>query len=246
MLSVYIPQKWSLGYRCPGCHHHPVRKPAGGSDLQENLERRNINVFIHYFTKGYPTDVDLIVSEEGYGSNDYIKTKKPLVVVTGPGPGKMATCLTVEDRAVVIPSREAAGKAKADPRLGNDDIHFGAAIQLKDGTIIQVSNSPRMHAASSAIVRSIKYLTGIPSKINLIPDAVCDSVKNLKTNILGEKNPSMDLQETLIAMEGLKEFNGCEIHMTHMPSPGDEEGLRRLGINLTTEAVFATDDLYTL
>ncbi|MCG8568007.1 MAG: DUF1846 family protein, partial [Desulfobacterales bacterium] len=44
----------------------------------------------------------------------------------------------------------------------------------------------------------------------------------------------------------LKEFSGCEMHMTHMPSPGDEEGLRRLGVNLTTEAVFATDDLYTL
>ncbi len=380
--------------------------------FKKKLERRNINVFTHYFTKGYPTNVDLIVSEEGYGTNDYIKTKKPLVVVTGPGPGsgKMATCLsqlyhdyqhgiqsgyakfetfpvwnlplkhpinvayeaatadladinmidpfhleayniksvnynrdvevypvlkrilekitgddagyksptdmgvnrvgfaitndeevrkaalqelirrylryhceyilgltdkgtvqraelimkehdlTVEDRAVVIPCRRAAEEAKADPRLGNDDIHFGAAIQLKDGTIIKGSNSPRMHAASSAIVRAIKHLAGIPSKINLMPDTVCDSVKNLKTNILGEKSLSMDLQETLIAMaisatsnhatqiamEGLKEFNGCEMHMTHMPSPGDEEGLRRLGVNLTTEAVFATDDLYTL
>ncbi|MCG8634588.1 MAG: DUF1846 domain-containing protein, partial [Desulfobacterales bacterium] len=168
--------------------------------------------------------------------------------------------LTTEDRGVVIPARQAAEEAKADPRLGNDGVYFGAAIQLKDGTIIQGSNSPRMHAASSTIVRAIKHLAGIPNKINIMPDAICDSVTSLKTNILGEKSLSLDLQETLIAlaisatsnhtvqlaMEGLKDFSGCEMHMTHMPTPGDEEGLRRLGVNLTTDSIFATDDLYTL
>jgi uncharacterized protein (UPF0371 family) len=56
---------------------------------------RGVKVYIHYPTKGYPTDVDLIVSDEGYGANEYIKTTKPIVVVTGPGPGsgKLATCL---------------------------------------------------------------------------------------------------------------------------------------------------------
>ena len=60
------------------------------------LERRGVKVYTHKFTKGYPTDVDLIVSDEGYGANDYIETDKPLVVVTGPGPnsGKLATCLS--------------------------------------------------------------------------------------------------------------------------------------------------------
>jgi len=60
------------------------------------LERRKIRVYTHQFTKGYPTDVDLIVSDEGYGANEYIETEKPLVVVTGPGPGsgKLATCLS--------------------------------------------------------------------------------------------------------------------------------------------------------
>lgn len=71
---------------------------------------------------------------------------------------------------------------------------------------------------------------------------------------------SLDLQETLIAlaisaisnhtvelaMEGLKEFRGCEMHMTHLPSPGDEEGIRRLGMNLTTDPVFMSNDLYTM
>ncbi len=46
--------------------------------FKNKLERRNVKVYTHKFTKGYPTDVDLIVSEEGYGVNDYIETSKPL------------------------------------------------------------------------------------------------------------------------------------------------------------------------
>lgn len=59
------------------------------------LERRGIKVYKHSVTKGYPTDVDTIVSDEGYGMNPYIETEKPIVVVTAPGPGsgKLATCL---------------------------------------------------------------------------------------------------------------------------------------------------------
>ncbi|HKM29043.1 MAG TPA: DUF1846 domain-containing protein [Anaerovoracaceae bacterium] len=60
------------------------------------LERRGIKTYKHYFTKGYPTDVDTIVSDEGYGANPYIEVTKPLVVVTGPGggSGKLATSLS--------------------------------------------------------------------------------------------------------------------------------------------------------
>ena len=64
--------------------------------FENRLKRRGVNVFRHYYTRGYPTDVDLIVSKEGYGRNDYIECSKPLVVITGPGPGsgKLATCLS--------------------------------------------------------------------------------------------------------------------------------------------------------
>lgn len=60
------------------------------------LNRRGIKTYKHLFTKGYPTDVETIVSEEGYGVNPYIEVTKPLVVVNGPGPGsgKLATCLS--------------------------------------------------------------------------------------------------------------------------------------------------------
>ena len=62
----------------------------------KKLERNGIRTYIHTFTKGYPTDVDTIVSDEGYGANPYIETTKPLVLVNAPGPGsgKLATCLS--------------------------------------------------------------------------------------------------------------------------------------------------------
>jgi len=64
--------------------------------FKRKLERRNIRVYTHSYTKGYPTDIELVVSEQGYGANDFIPTNKPLVVVIGPGPGsgKLATCLS--------------------------------------------------------------------------------------------------------------------------------------------------------
>jgi uncharacterized protein (UPF0371 family) len=60
------------------------------------LNRREIKTYTHYFTKGYPTDVDTIVSDDGYGANPYIEVTRPLIVVNGPGPGsgKLATCLS--------------------------------------------------------------------------------------------------------------------------------------------------------
>ena len=60
------------------------------------LNRNGIKTYIHTATKGYPTDVDTIVSDEGYGANPYIETTKPLILVNAPGPGsgKLATCLS--------------------------------------------------------------------------------------------------------------------------------------------------------
>jgi len=64
--------------------------------FQSRLEKMGVKVYRHYFIPGYPNNIPMIVSEEGYGHNEYIETSKPLVVVTAPGPGsgKMATCLS--------------------------------------------------------------------------------------------------------------------------------------------------------
>jgi uncharacterized protein (UPF0371 family) len=377
--------------------------------FKNKLERRGIRVYTHRYTKGYPTDVDIIVSDEGYGANEYIQTEKPLVIVTGPGPGsgKLATCLSQlyhdykkgiksgyakfetfpvwnlplkhpvnvayeaatadikdfnlidpfhleaygqialnynrdveifpvlkrilgkitggesfyqsptdmgvnqigmaifnddvvreaaqqeiirryfryrceyamgfsdmetvqrvelfikdfnlkpESRRVVLPSREAARRAQEENK-GNEGIYCGAAIELEDGIIISGNNSSQFHAASSLVLNAIKHLAGIPEKIKLLPPYITDSIRSLRTEILGEKTVSLDLEEVLIALsistatnpaaqlavEKLKELRGCEVHMTHIPTPGDEAGLRRLGVNLTSDPDFSTKNLF--
>ena len=69
---------------------------AAAADFKEKLEKKGIKVYRHYAIEGYPTNVPHIVSDEGFGKNDYIETQRPLVVITAPGPGsgKMATCLS--------------------------------------------------------------------------------------------------------------------------------------------------------
>jgi uncharacterized protein (UPF0371 family) len=377
--------------------------------FKNKLERRDIRVYVHRFTKGYPTDVNTIVSDEGYGSNEYIETNKQLVVVTGPGPGsgKLATCLSqlyhehkrgvaagyakletfpvwnlplkhpvnvayeaatadimdfnqidpfhleahgktainynrdveifpvlkrilekisgidsmyksptdmgvnkvgfaitndalvqkaakqelirryfrynceyamgfvdreavqrvellmneldvkVADRSVVDTARRAAAEAQ-EQQKGNEGIFCGAAIKLPDGTIVSGNNSSLMHAASSVVINAIKKLSDIPFKIHLLPKNITETIAHFKTTILDTKTASLDLEETLIALsisamsnpaaqlaiEQLKELRDCEMHITHMPTPGDEAGLRRLGINVTSDPDFSTKNLF--
>jgi uncharacterized protein (UPF0371 family) len=65
-------------------------------DFRKRLERMGIKSYVHYLIDGYPHNVQLIASDEGFGKNDYVVTERPLVIVTAPGPGsgKMAVCLS--------------------------------------------------------------------------------------------------------------------------------------------------------
>jgi uncharacterized protein (UPF0371 family) len=108
------------------------------------------------------------------------------------------------------------------------------------------------------VIHAIKHLAGIPEKIQLLPAYITSSIRNLKTEILKEKSVSLDLEESLIALsisattnpaaqlaiEHLKELERCEVHMTHIPTPGDEAGLRRLGVNLTSDPNFSSKNLF--
>ncbi len=64
--------------------------------FKERMEKQGKNVYLHYIIEGYPSNLPLIISKDGFGKNEYVKTTRPLVVVTAPGPGsgKMATCLS--------------------------------------------------------------------------------------------------------------------------------------------------------
>ena len=64
--------------------------------FKERMEKQGKHVYLHYVIEGYPSNLSLIISKDGFGKNEYVKTTRPLVVVTAPGPGsgKMATCLS--------------------------------------------------------------------------------------------------------------------------------------------------------
>lgn len=74
---------------------HYNGQPAA-TQFKQRLERDGIKTYCHYLIEGYPHDVKLIASDEGFGKNDYVETERPLVIVTAPGPGsgKMAVCLS--------------------------------------------------------------------------------------------------------------------------------------------------------
>jgi uncharacterized protein (UPF0371 family) len=164
----------------------------------------------------------------------------------------------VEDRAVVKPARDAAVAATKQEGKGNEGIYCGSAIELKDGNVITGKNSPLMHAASSLILNATKHLAKLPDDMHLLPKSSIDSLTFLKKEVLTGKMISLDLEETLIvlgisaisnpaaqlAVEKLKALRNCEVHLTHIPTPGDEAGLRKLQVNLTCDPEFSTKSLF--
>jgi uncharacterized protein (UPF0371 family) len=115
-----------------------------------------------------------------------------------------------------------------------------------------------MHAISSVVLNAIKICAGIPDNIHLLSPHILSSICHLKKNTLKSKTVSLDLEEALIAlsisaatnptsqaaMEQLRELQGCEMHLTHIPTPGDEAGLRKLGVNLTCDPHFSSSSLF--
>jgi uncharacterized protein (UPF0371 family) len=162
-----------------------------------------------------------------------------------------------ESRIVVRPAREAAQEAQ-QRRRGHAGIYCGAAIELADGTIVTGKNSPLLHASSSLILNAAKHLAGIPDSMHLMPPSITESLGHLKKDILKGREVSLNLDETLIALgisasgnpaaqaavEKLSELRNCEAHITHMPTLGDEAGLRKLGVNLTSDPGYSTQALF--
>jgi uncharacterized protein (UPF0371 family) len=159
---------------------------------------------------------------------------------------------------VVLAARQAAADARSNGDKGNENVICGAAIELPDGSITTGVNSPLMHAASSVVLGALKHLAEVPARLHLLSSNLIQAIAHLKQDVLRRKTVSLDLEETLIALSiagtanptaelalaQLKRLRGCEVHMTHIPTPGDETGLRRLGVNLTCDPQFATANLF--
>ena len=362
--------------------------------FQARLEGLGVKVYHHYAIPGYPSDIARIVSEEGFGKNEYIETTRELVVVTAPGPGsgKLATCLSqlyhehkrgvqagyakfetfpvwnmplhhpvnlayeaatadlsdvnmidpfhleaygvttvnynrdveafpvlvamfekilgdcpyksptdmgvnmvgnciVDDAAV----RQASGQeiirryydALCDEKKGKStgdalaklellmrkagvatenrkvvsaalerEAETGgpcAAMELPDGRIITGRTTDLLGASSALLLNALKALASMRDSLYLISPVVLDPIQHLKVDHLGNRNPRLHTDETLIAlsicaatnpmaelaMEQLSKLRGCDVHSTVILSPVDEKVFKRLGVNLTCEPKFS-------
>lgn len=358
--------------------------------FQSRLESLGIKVYHHYHINGYPSNLKLIISDEGYGKNDYIETSRRLVVITAPGPGsgKMATCLSqiyhehkrgvnagyakfetfpiwnlplrhpvniayesatsdLNDVNMIDPFHlEAYGKttvnynrdveifpvlnamfekilgespyksptdmgvnmagnciiddeavcaaakaeiirryyiSKCDFKKGLiseeetmkqelfmkqagvtvDDRRVvaaalakeeetgapAAAMELHDGTILTGRTSELLGAVSALLLNALKYFGGISDDVLLMSPHVIEPIMNLKVQHLGNANPRIHTDETLLAlsicantdenarkaMDQISKLRGCEVHSTVILSQVDERIFKRLGINLTCE-----------
>ena len=358
--------------------------------FQSRLEGLGIRVYHHYEIAGYPADTAHIVSEEGFGKNDYIETSRSLVVVTAPGPGsgKLATCLSqlyhehirgntagyakfetfpiwnlplnhpvnlayeaatadlndvnmidpfhleaygittvnynrdveafpvlvaifekilgycpyksptdmgvnmagnciVDDEGTCAASRQEiirryyealcdqkkgknvedavrkldllmkkAGVSPADRtvvapalRRAGETGSPAAAMELPDGRIVTGKTSDLLGASSALLLNALKALGGMPKDLHLISPVALDPIQHLKVDHLGNRNPRLHTDETLIAlsisaatnpraeyaMEQLDKLRGCEVHSSVILSSVDERTFKRLGVNLTCE-----------
>ena len=362
----------------------------GARAFQTRLEGMGVKVYHHYAIAGYPSDTAHIVSDEGFGKNDYIETTRELVVVTAPGPGsgKLATCLSqlyhehkrgvqagyakfetfpvwnlplnhpvnlayeaatadLKDVNVIDPfhleayntttvnynrdveafpvlvamfekilgycpyksptdmgvnmvgnciiddeaCREASRQeiirryydALCDAKKGklSDDVVFklellmkkvgvttearrvvaaamnrdaetgdaAAAMELADGTIVTGRTSELLGASSALLLNALKKLGGMPDDLHLISANALEPIQHLKVDHLGNRNPRLHTDETLIAlsisavsnpmaeyaMQQLSKLRGCDVHSSVILSPVDEKTFKRLGVHLTCE-----------
>ena len=362
--------------------------------FQARLEGLGVRVYHHFGIAGYPSDTAHVVSDEGFGKNEYIETSRELVVVTAPGPGsgKLATCLSqlyhehkrgitagyakfetfpiwnlsinhpvnlayeaatadlndvnmidpfhldaygvttvnynrdveafpvlvaifekilghcpyksptdmgvnmagnciTDDEACREASRQEIirryyealcelkqGKAGDEPvrklellmkkagvtpdqrkvvaaalKRAEETGKPAAAMELPDGTIVTGKTTDLLGASSALLLNALKKLGGMRDSLHLISPVVLDPIQHLKVDHLGNRNPRLHTDETLIAlsicaatnptaelaMEQLSKLRGCEVHSSVILSAVDERTFKRLGVNLTCEPRYA-------
>ena len=367
--------------------------------FENRLKALGIKTYRHYPIKDYPSDIPLIVSDDGFGKNDYIETSRQLVVITAPGPGsgKMAVCLSqlyqdhkhginagyakfetfpiwniplkhpvnvayeaatadLSDVNMIDPfhleaygqttvnyNRDVeifpvlnaimerilgespyksptdmgvnmAGCAISDDKAVSDAAkqeiirrYYGAscnvrqglsersevtkiellmnqlgistknrpvakaaidkaaatgspaaAIELPNGKIITGKTSSLLGASSAMLLNVLKELGGIPDDVLLLSPTVIEPIQNMKTNVLGNQNPRMHIDEILIALaicaatdktakialDQIDNLKGLEVHSSVILSRVDEQTFKKLGVNLTCEPKYQTKKLY--
>ena len=124
-----------------------------------------------------------------------------------------------------------------------------AAMELPNGTVVTGRTSDLLGSSSALLLNALKALGGLPDDLHMISPIVLEPIQNLKTNHLGNRNPRLHTDETLIAlsisastnpmakhaMAQLSKLRGCDVHSSVILSAVDERTFKRLGVNLTCE-----------
>ena len=157
--------------------------------------------------------------------------------------------IKADDRKVVHPAREKSEACGAP----------ATAIQLHDGRIVTGRMSELMTAPASALINAVKLLAGMADKLHLLSPLVLEPILHTKRDILHSSPARMSVSEILIAMSicaatnpmvelamsELTDLAGCDAHSTVMLSDGDANALRKLGLNLTCDPEFYSNEFYT-
>ena len=164
--------------------------------------------------------------------------------------------LKIEDRKVVQPARDYAEKKRLlDESYENMVV---MAIELPDGRIITGRNSQRMVASAAMVLNAIKALSGIQDTIPLISPSVIENIQKVKTEILHHEKAGLHCEEILsaltisaatnptaeVALEKLSELKGCKAHCTAILSDHDEQTLKSMGLDVTCDPEYITNNLY--
>jgi uncharacterized protein (UPF0371 family) len=160
------------------------------------------------------------------------------------------------DRKVVAPARLRAEELKQSKEC--NDVCSVFAIEMPDGVVITGRTTDLMDSTAGAILNGIKYLANIDDELHLIAPVTLEPIKKLKLESLGSKNLTLDAEEILIALsisavtnpvakvalDKLKELAGCQAHSTTILSSTNEQIIRKLQIDVTSEPVYQSANLY--
>ncbi|GAA0114721.1 DUF1846 domain-containing protein [Clostridium senegalense] len=164
--------------------------------------------------------------------------------------------LKEQDRKVVMPAREHSAKLKEN--CAKNEICPAVALELEDGTILTGKSSNVMDATAAVVLNAIKHFANISDEIHLISPVILEPIINLKSKTLGSKNTALTCEEILIAlsicaatnpmaqvaMAKLPMLKGCQAHSTTILNKNDEQTFRKIGIDITCDPEYPSENLY--
>lgn len=164
--------------------------------------------------------------------------------------------LKEEDRKVVPEARQRSKDLKKE--LGGNEVYRAVALELEDGTIIKGKSSELLSSSAAVILNAVKYLANIDDEIFLISPVVLEPIMKLKSESFGERSLALNCEEVLLALsicaatnptaqfalERLGRLKGCQAHSTTIFSRADDITFGKLGIDITCDPIYPTDNLY--